>query len=571
MTFFQISQDEELDFYTDSTYTLKKIYILIVHFLCGRHIEDVVSSYQIFSIKLIDKNYGFKDENLFFFSEKSIFYEQFNEILLFFNQERMSKDFFDFLFNEKINKIDELKDGIQKFRLFAFLKFGSFRFAYKKLRKMNKDQITNYLSPFGTEPDISDYLKRPIPLKKIEKIEEQDTFLTGYISSDKIKKEYEFVRKLTKAIDGQLFEFSQLDIDYWSKFEKNILVDLAEKTENLRNKLLEVEKISEQNTDIYLTSDYLDVYVATSMRKEWDFWSTFQFTERLFSNKEIKKYNLRFFDPTQSKTGNRIDKGLVEALMLRRANFCIYMVQETDTMGKDSELAITLAQEKPVIAYVPEILDEEEYQTIISSYPLDFFQEKILFHFTEGFFTNEDIIKELKKYKITNFTRESRLYSNKEEKIKELKNNGFEDVIQIVNKFLKKINDYKNKPEALYVWKERENEVKDEDKELFSKICKIVSVTDKYFYEKRAKTLKEFHPLSIQVHLDSGVANGVFVVRNTEDCLHILLGLIKNNLKFKIKKENGVIKLLEEKTESIFRVITENRLITNTFWNFYNL
>ena len=46
-------------------------------------------------------------------------------------------------------------------------------------------------------------------------------------------------------------------------------------------------------------------------------------------------------------------EGLAEALMLRRAACTIYFAQENDTLGKDSELASTLAQGKPVIAFVP--------------------------------------------------------------------------------------------------------------------------------------------------------------------------------------------------------------------------
>jgi hypothetical protein len=41
--------------------------------------------------------------------------------------------------------------------------------------------------------------------------------------------------------------------------------------------------------------------------------------------------------------------------MLRRAKCTTYLAQETDTLGKDSELASTLAQGKPVIAFVPSV------------------------------------------------------------------------------------------------------------------------------------------------------------------------------------------------------------------------
>jgi hypothetical protein len=50
--------------------------------------------------------------------------------------------------------------------------------------------------------------------------------------------------------------------------------------------------------------------------------------------------------PTQAYCSDRIDKGIAEALMLKRAQCTIYLAQESDTLGKDSELASTLAQGK---------------------------------------------------------------------------------------------------------------------------------------------------------------------------------------------------------------------------------
>jgi hypothetical protein len=44
--------------------------------------------------------------------------------------------------------------------------------------------------------------------------------------------------------------------------------------------------------------------------------------------------------------------------MLRRASCTIYLAQESDTLGKDSELASTLAQGKPVVAYIPDVTEE---------------------------------------------------------------------------------------------------------------------------------------------------------------------------------------------------------------------
>ena len=80
----------------------------------------------------------------------------------------------------------------------------------------------------------------------------------------------------------------------------------------------------------------MDVYFATSMRKRWEYEDLFDFVAKLMSRPELLELNIRFFDPTQSFDKNRINKGLVEALMLKRAACTVYSVQDTDTLGKDS-------------------------------------------------------------------------------------------------------------------------------------------------------------------------------------------------------------------------------------------
>ena len=101
-------------------------------------------------------------------------------------------------------------------------------------------------------------------------------------------------------------------------------------------------------------SDHLDVYVATSMRKRHEFLAASRLTSEIFRHAELATLKLRWFDPTQAYCKDRVDKGLSEALMLRRALCTIYFAQESDTLGKDSELASTLAQGKTVIAFVPD-------------------------------------------------------------------------------------------------------------------------------------------------------------------------------------------------------------------------
>ena len=91
---------------------------------------------------------------------------------------------------------------------------------------------------------------------------------------------------------------------------------------------------AQRNLSRYLSADYLDIYVATSMRTEADFVSVSGFTDALFKHEELRPLNLRFFDPTQSWIEDRVAKGLVEALMLRRSSMTIYMAQKSDTLAR---------------------------------------------------------------------------------------------------------------------------------------------------------------------------------------------------------------------------------------------
>jgi hypothetical protein len=92
-------------------------------------------------------------------------------------------------------------------------------------------------------------------------------------------------------------------------------------------------------------------------------------------------------------------------------------------------------------------------------------------------------------------------------------------------------------------------------------------------YDKRAKTLREDHPLGIQVNLTTGVANGVLVVRSALDCARLIHRMMTGNLEFYIEaatiEEKDYLMLRESISGSIFRVMTGDPLLTNSFWNFY--
>ena len=87
---------------------------------------------------------------------------------------------------------------------------------------------------------------------------------------------------------------------------------------------------------------------------------------------------------------------------------------------------------------------------------------------------------------------------------------------------------------------------------------------------KRAETLKNTHPLGLQVNLSTGVANGVLVVRSTQDCAWLLKSILLNQMKFEIEEtENNFIILRERISKCIYRVASGDASLINAFWNFY--
>jgi len=92
------------------------------------------------------------------------------------------------------------------------------------------------------------------------------------------------------------------------------------------------------------------------MRSGLDFVSNSRFVEEVIGILKNNGFNLLYFDPTQSYLDDRIQKGLVESIMIKRCKIVVYNAQEKETFGKDAEAGIGLAHQKPVIIYVPRIL-----------------------------------------------------------------------------------------------------------------------------------------------------------------------------------------------------------------------
>ena len=367
-------------------------------------------------------------------------------------------------------------------RKLSLLFFGNVKFGFKKLARDADELLFYHASAQPIDPET--FKHRHEPIHAVDPISSNETYYLGYV------------------VQGEVDD----------RLKKN-----PEDEEALRQKRMlgSIRDKGIRNQHAYLISDHLDVYVATSMRRRHEYVEVAEFANAVFAHERIRSLNLRWFDPTQAFCGDRIDKGLAEALMLKRAKCTLYLAQESDTLGKDSELASTLAQGKPVIAYVPSPTDDEVLDSVGSL---------------------------------------SRLYSRSEESI-------ILERLQALSPNLAWTD-----PQLRH-WLDAPAEV-DRDR-----AAALLVETARNHYDKRADTLRESHPLGVQVNLDTGVANGVLVVRSVRDCAELIFRIVTGTLEFCIDKKsiNDVeYHFLRETTSgSIFRVMTGDAMLANCFWNFY--
>ena len=297
-----------------------------------------------------------------------ITFQQLNELLLVLNQDRVTLAFFKFFFGSGENPLTmaQIREGVIRFKGFAMVCFGNFRFAFRRLSTITTTE--NLYCELGSccrlpaEVEAT-YAARTDKVLDVSLIARENTWFVGEITGD--------------LVSNELTKFNEHRVAHPEIEEDEGAIAFARRLVEMDGTFRSVQQTALRNTDVYLTWDHLDIYVATSMRNHWEYEEVFDFTQDLFGSPILTPLKLRYFDPTQSKCRTSRDKGLLEGLMLKRAHCTIYMAQETDTLGKDSELASTLAQGKPVIAFVPTI-DPTEYAKTVEQRPLRYAKLRLL-------------------------------------------------------------------------------------------------------------------------------------------------------------------------------------------------
>ena len=418
-------------------------------------------------------------------------FSQLNELLLYMGYDRVTSAFFQYIVDEsieykhksEISSFEAFEKSVDRFRKIAILIFGNVKYGFKTLSQ-DQDELKSWLERLKPI-NVEDYTDRHDPVLPIAPIPPEDTYYLGYIIEQELKD------RLKKNPNDK-------DAKRKNKYRKSIV------------------KKGEKNYEAYLSSDHLDVYVATSMRQPHEYVVINKLAKKIFEHKILKPLKLRWFDPTQAYCKDRIDKGLAEGLMLKRAKCTIYLAQESDTFGKDSELASTLAQGKVVIAYIPEG-NKEYIQELLDE----------LTRINDSKNITEIILDQL------------RVFDN---------SIAWEDP---------KVRKWLNHPQEANI------------QNLQNKLETLVQKQ----YNRRAKLLSEDHPLGIQVGLSTGVANGVLVVRTIDDCARLVKSIVTKKMEFALEQysnDKGQYLVLREKISNcIFRVVTGDALLTNTFWNYY--
>ena len=403
--------------------------------------------------------------------------ERFNQLMLACGRTLVSPHFYTYFFHS-VQDIDDFEACVEKFRVKAMWLFGNFKFAFKRLAPKSISVSAFETLIQRTEAKSVNKFTARDEFNDIESIPESDLSMLGYVSSgriDDLEMALENIKKLAPAgvdydvllkrlgpeIQRKTSEvLARESIDFPPNGSQgldqnrlaSILASLQPVLDDRRKRQVAAQEVGIRNTQRYLTLPYLDVYVATSMRSESDFSEQHQFLLNVFGHPDIRDLKLRYFDPTVSFDDDRIKKGLIECLMLRRARVTIYLAGAEDTMGKDSELAATLAQGKPVIVYVA------------SEVP------------------------------------------------------GRKTAVEM---------------------------------------------------DRRADTFRVTHPLGVQIDALTGVAHGIIVVRTADSCARMLRKVLLHDLSFSIKHQGGNFLLVENETESVLRVVTDDRLLSHSFWSYF--
>jgi len=89
--------------------------------------------------------------------------------------------------------------------------------------------------------------------------------------------------------------------------------------------------------------------------------------------------------------------------------------------------------------------------------------------------------------------------------------------------------------------------------------------------EQKTRFYREVHPLSRLIEFNTGIAVGAMVTDSLEEVSALLYRIFENKMEYRLEHpKRGYLKLKEMLTESVVRLQTSDRMLTETFWNHYH-
>lgn len=90
--------------------------------------------------------------------------------------------------------------------------------------------------------------------------------------------------------------------------------------------------------------------------------------------------------------------------------------------------------------------------------------------------------------------------------------------------------------------------------------------------ESRSKFYREIHPLTRLINFKNGVVVGAIITSTIEQTIDLISRIFKNEMQYELTKDSSNrLKIVEALTRSTIRIQSSDRLLTETFWNHYNL
>ena len=89
--------------------------------------------------------------------------------------------------------------------------------------------------------------------------------------------------------------------------------------------------------------------------------------------------------------------------------------------------------------------------------------------------------------------------------------------------------------------------------------------------EERGRFYRDVHPLSRLIEIDTGVAVGAMVTDKLNEVSELIHRIFENRMIYRLEQSKpGYLRLKEQVTDSVVRLQTNDRLLTETFWNHYH-